>query len=157
MYKLQRDIMKARQLSILLIFATLIFSCSKDSESGAPETANLIIGEWFFMSENDYRCGTDVVVNERLGTDNESESVDNYNADGTWASLDTNGNTIQGEGGTWRSLENNNYEIYFEGDMVTQNLKIEFDGNNVMKYNMDEECFGVGDESRHTYSVYNRR
>lgn len=149
--------MKVRQLPLLLALATLIFSCSKDSESSAPETPNLIIGEWLFISENDYRCGTDEVVIERLGTDNESELVNKYNLDGTWVSIDTDGNAIQGEGGTWKSLENSTYEIYFTQDEVSQVLTIEFQGNDVMNYNVDEECFVVGDASLHTYSVYNRR
>lgn len=142
---------------ILFSLILLLVSCSKDSESDESKPEKLIIGEWLFISENDYRCGTDdEVVTERLGTDNEAPHYDRYNEDGTWERR--NGTEPYEPGGTWENLGNYQFEIYFSPDDVTDIITIEFDGNNVMNYNIDRQCIELANgENIHSYTVWNRQ
>ena len=82
--------------------------------------------------------------------------MDRYNADGTWYSLVggervTNGT---GEGGTSTSKGGNVYDIYFTSDDITQSLVIEFDGKNIMRYGVDQECVEFAGENLYSYTVW---
>ena len=142
--------MKIIRLQILISMVVLLLTaCSKDSENGNSDSQDLIIGQWLFISENDYFCGTDNVVGERLA---EREIIDIYYSDGTWKSIDDG---VQAISGTWEKSTNGRYSIYFGNDDVTQLITIEIEGN-TMKYN-PTGCFDSFGENIYVYSLYNRQ
>lgn len=149
--------MKTKKILLLSLVITLFLAaCSKDSDDNINST-NLIIGEWLFISENDYRCGTDdEIISERLGVDNEFAHYVRYNADGTWDRK--NGTQPFEFRGTWESLGNNRFEIFFELDNVTDTVPIEFSGNDVMHFNIDRQCIELANgESIHSFTVWTRQ
>ena len=149
--------MKTKKVQLLLSVAILLFvACSKDSEDNISST-DLIIGEWLFVSENDYRCGTDdEIISERLGVDNEFPHYVRYNEDGTWDRK--NGAEPFEFRGTWESLGNSRFEIFFELDNVADTVPIEFSGDNVMHFNIDRQCVELANgDNVHSYTVWSRQ
>lgn len=136
-------------LSILLT-AISISSCSDDSETDIPNDneVDLIVGEWLFESENDYACGTNAVVNERLA---ESSTIRIYKQDGTWETF-VDGNPDWT--GTWEALGDGNYSFYYNDDEVTQTWELEFvDNQNTMRFGIENPCEG----ETQTYTVWIRQ
>lgn len=130
--------MKVKNLPQFLIAMLLLLtftSCSDDSDNTDNlEAINLIVGEWAVIAQHDYECGTNDIVGERFADPNQ---VDIYYSDGTWRYF-KNGDEYWN--GTWKVLSDNTYELYYEQDNVTQTHIIEFDGKDVMKFNLGE-CY----------------
>lgn len=145
--------MKIKNL-VLCLVANILFSmsCTDNSDTSELKAVDLIIGEWRFISENDYYCNTNEVRNERLA---ENELLDIYKPDGTWQSFK---NGVKRDwSGTWKNLGNNSYEFYFSNDDVTQLIIIEFEGTDGLKYfGVNKDCFDLSGESVYTYALWNK-
>lgn len=151
--------MKTRNSKLLLFgIVLLLAACSKNSENDDIEPENLIVGEWIFISENDYFCGTyDVAM--KHGSDQSVQTMV-FEEDGTCMYY-IEGETFSGESftgeemNTWENLGNGIYTFNSETDTAT--VKIEFDGNNVMRFQIGE-CFeSAGGENLYGYTVWNRQ
>lgn len=153
--------MKIRKIQVMLFSAVILLAaCSKDTEKDTAEPQELIVGEWLFISENDYRCGTEEVVVERLGSDQETVKTMVFTEDGAYMNYDDGVlDTAEDQMGTWEYAGNGNFIFYYtvNGEARSSTSQIEFDGENIMKLGIDSECFMQGDQSLYTYSVYNRR
>lgn len=144
-----------------LLFGTIIMllvACSKDSENNT-NSKDLIIGEWLFISENDYQCGTEEIVVERLGSNQETVQTMIFTEGGAYMNYD-DGELVTAEDqmGTWRFLGNDVFEFNYSvnGEPEIDMVKIEFDGENTMKFGVDSSCFDSQGESRYTFTVWTR-
>ncbi|MCO5723219.1 hypothetical protein [Robiginitalea marina] len=141
---------KLSSYQFVILFTLILTSCSDDSgdDSINEEGVDLIVGEWLFVSENDYFCGTNEVATERLA---ESNRIYVYNEDGTWQEFE-NGNPDWT--GTWESLGDGSYSFYYNDDRVTQVWELEFvDNGNTMRFGIENPCEG----ETQTYTVWTRQ
>ena len=94
--------------SILYLFAvvfSLSFSSCTDNDSDDSENVDHIIGEWLFVSENDYRCGTNEVVTDRPASDNGYDQIWIFKGDMTYESYDDGVlKDAEDQMGTWEIL-----------------------------------------------------
>lgn len=137
-----------------LAFVLTLNSCSKDSEDDSimEEATNLLIGEWSIESESDYFCESDVVYRELITDPNQ---IYNYNDDGTWQKFE-DGVADEFQYGTWERISDGLYAINHLGDDVQDSVRVEFDGNNVMKFDITE-CRDDNGESVYNYELYQRQ
>ena len=149
---------------IAIILLLTFSSCSDDSDDDNinPEAVNLIVGEWLFMSEHEYRCGTDEITVERPASDNESTAVKVFYENGTYEHYNDGVlNTYEDMSGEWESLGNGIYEdiISVNGETRVSQYRVEFfENNNSMKFSISE-CFtrnGVEFEV-YDYSIFSRQ
>lgn len=152
--------------STFFLFALVIVlgfaSCSDDSdnENTNPDGVNLIIGEWLFVSENDYFCGTDDVRTERPASDNGYDQTWVFKSDMTYESYDDGVlNDAEDQMGTWQYTGDGFYELSYTvfGEPRKDTVEIEFVNDNTMNFGIDDECRGVGEESTYTYTVWIRQ
>ncbi|MDC6387535.1 hypothetical protein PP182_02495 [Maribacter sp. PR1] len=152
--------------SLIYLFVTVLTfslsSCSNDSDDDSMEEATeLIIGEWLFASQNDYRCGTDEVVTDRPASDNEYDQTLVFNSDMTYLRY-RDGELVDFEDqmGTWENIGDGFYRLNYtvEGEPDSYSLEVEFIGNNTMNFGIDDPCVEISTKGNiYTYSVYNRQ
>ncbi|MGB5229493.1 MAG: hypothetical protein WBN55_14600, partial [Eudoraea sp.] len=137
-------------------------SCSDDSDNNIdnPEAVDLIVGEWLFVSENDYYCGTEDVRTERPASDNGYDQIWVFKSDMTYESYDDGVlNDAEDQMGTWESLGDGmyrlNYTVYSEARFST--TEVEFVQSNTMKFGVDDECVDFGGDNIYTYTVWTRQ
>lgn len=152
--------MKINKLQIVILSLTLSFlSCSKSTNSD-ESPADHIVGEWLFISENDYYCGTDEVALTRLGSDQGKVQTKVFTAKGNYMNYD-NGvlETAEDQIGTWEYIGSGLFKFNYtiNGQPETNTIEIDFNGENIMNFDIDSDCFDFGSESLFTYSVFNRQ
>ncbi len=143
---------------LLFLILLITISCSNDSESEEEnQTQELLIGEWLVISEHDYFCDSEMIANERFADSNRSIR---FNEDGTYESfLDGQPWEAEDQNGTWENRGNGNYRFFYtvNGAPRSDEALIEFEGNDTMKYGIDDPCFESNGESLYTFTVWTRQ
>lgn len=144
-------------IAMLFCVSLSLTSCSKDStDEPEKELTDPIIGEWKFVSENDYYCGSDEVAVERHGDEESKNTRFVFKADGTYGDY-VNGVLTETEDykGTWENLGDGVYKLnyYYQSAPSSVTWKIEFPEKDVMKFGVTTECDNDG---TYNYRVYNK-
>lgn len=104
--------MRIRTIQLLaLLCVTSFASCSNDGPLDVPQA--LIIGEWEFISENHYRCGTEDVVLDMTQTD--SGIILTFKAQDNKYFTTMNGEVIEdpGRSGKWKHITGTEFELSY--------------------------------------------
>lgn len=141
-------------VSILLI----TMSCSDDVELEAKNmTQELLIGEWLVLTEHDYFCNSETIANERFA---ENDLIVRYNEDGTYESfLDGQPWEAEDQNGTWESTSNDSYRLFYtvNGSSRSEDVVIDFVGNETMNFGINSPCFMSNGEDLYTFSTWTRQ
>ncbi|MRX65767.1 hypothetical protein [Maribacter luteus] len=143
---------------IALVFTFSFISCS-DDDSDDQEATESIIGEWLFVSENDYYCGTDDVRTERLASDNDYEYTLVFGSDMTYKFyIDGVLVDYEDQMGTWENLGDGFYQTNYtvNGEPESEIFEVEFEGD-LMNLGVDDPCVDAGGDNIYTYEVWTRQ